>query len=66
MGFFDRCVLDNEMLRGYSFLRKYRNCTPEIAELMEQIKRIGQLGSVLDGSDAAEPTQNGAATDHSA
>ncbi|KAH8253018.1 hypothetical protein KR032_003203 [Drosophila birchii] len=53
------CVLDNEMLRGYTFLRKFRNCTPEIADLMEQIKRIGQLGSVLDNCATAE--QNGAA-----
>ncbi|KAH8290425.1 hypothetical protein KR054_002817 [Drosophila jambulina] len=56
------CVLDNEMLRGYTFLRKFRNCTPEIADLMEQIKRIGQLGAVLDSCAPAEPPeQNGAA-----
>ncbi|KAH8373016.1 hypothetical protein KR009_010268 [Drosophila setifemur] len=60
------CVLDNEMLRGYSYLRKFRNCTPEITELMQQIKRIGQLGAVLDGCVSAESTLNGAATDHSA
>ncbi|KAH8371286.1 hypothetical protein KR093_006792 [Drosophila rubida] len=42
------CVLDNEMLRGFSYLRKFRNCTPEIADLMEQIKRIGQLGSLFE------------------
>ncbi|KAH8373780.1 hypothetical protein KR200_008154 [Drosophila serrata] len=56
------CVLDNEMLRGYTFLRKFRNCTPEIADLMEQIKRIGQLGVVLDNCAPAEqPEHNGAA-----
>ncbi|KAH8301726.1 hypothetical protein KR059_010024 [Drosophila kikkawai] len=56
------CVLDNEMLRGYTFLRKFRNCTPEIADLMEQIKRIGQLGAVLDScAPAQQPEQNGAA-----
>lgn len=50
------------MLRGYSFLRKFRNCTPEIASLMEQIKRIGQLGGVLEGcASAGQPEQNGAA-----
>uniref|UniRef100_B4MQ57 GK21827 n=2 Tax=Drosophila willistoni TaxID=7260 RepID=B4MQ57_DROWI len=43
------CVLDNEMLRGYTYLRKYHNCTPEISRLMEDIKRIGQLNGVLDG-----------------
>ncbi|XP_060660494.1 LOW QUALITY PROTEIN: protein rigor mortis [Drosophila nasuta] len=50
------CVLDNEMLRGFSYLRKFRNCTPEIADLMEQIKRIGQLGSLFEDScmDRAE------------
>ncbi|KAH8260985.1 hypothetical protein KR044_001584 [Drosophila immigrans] len=50
------CVLDNEMLRGLSYLRKFRNCTPEIADLMEQIKRIGQLGSLFEDScmDRAE------------
>ncbi|EDW08234.1 protein rigor mortis [Drosophila mojavensis] len=42
------CVLDNEMLRGYLFLRKFRNRTAEIADLMEQIKRIGQLGPMFD------------------
>ncbi|EDW58868.1 gem-associated protein 5 [Drosophila virilis] len=42
------CVLDNEMLRGYLYLRKFRNCTPEISDLMEQIKRIGQLGPMFD------------------
>lgn len=36
------------MLRGYLYLRKFRNCTPEIADLMEQIKRIGQLGPMFD------------------
>ncbi|KAH8257917.1 hypothetical protein KR038_002991 [Drosophila bunnanda] len=56
------CVLDNEMLRGYTFLRKFRNCTPEIADLMEQIKRIGQLGAVLDNcAPSKQPEHNGAA-----
>lgn len=36
------------MLRGYLFLRKFRNRTAEIADLMEQIKRIGQLGPMFD------------------
>lgn len=36
------------MLRGLTYLRKFRNYTPEIADLMEQIKRIGQLGSLFD------------------
>ncbi|KAH8279309.1 hypothetical protein KR026_006088 [Drosophila bipectinata] len=58
------CVLDNEMLRGYLFLRKYRNRTAEIAELMGQIRRIGQLESVLDEPEAAVPAQNGEAADH--
>ncbi|XP_052840354.1 LOW QUALITY PROTEIN: protein rigor mortis [Drosophila gunungcola] len=58
------CVLDNEMLRGYSYLRKFRNCTPEIAELMDQIKRIGQLSGVLDGCAAIEPIQNGSTAEH--
>lgn len=38
------------MMRGYTYLRKIRNCTPQIADLMEQIKRIGQLGAQLDES----------------
>ncbi|XP_016930052.3 gem-associated protein 5 [Drosophila suzukii] len=58
------CVLDNEMLRGYSYLRKFRNCTPEIAELMDQIKRIGQLGGVLDGCAPLEPIHNGSTAEH--
>ncbi|XP_039479963.1 protein rigor mortis [Drosophila santomea] len=58
------CVLDNEMLRGYSYLRKFRNCTPEIAELMNQIKRIGQLGGVLDGCAPNEPIHNGSTAEH--
>ncbi|KAH8280474.1 hypothetical protein KR018_007934 [Drosophila ironensis] len=58
------CVLDNEMLRGYSYLGKYRNRTPEIAELMEQIRKIGNLDAVLDGSVAPEPTENGTAVDN--
>lgn len=36
------------MLRGFLFLRKFRNRTAEIADLMAQIKRIGQLGPMLD------------------
>ncbi|XP_017073187.1 protein rigor mortis [Drosophila eugracilis] len=58
------CVLDNEMLRGYSYLRKFRNCTPEIAELMDQIKRIGQLGGMLDGCALNEPIHNGSTAEH--
>ncbi|EDW02428.1 GH19896 [Drosophila grimshawi] len=55
------CVLDNEMLRGYTYLRKFRNCTPEIADLMEQIKRIGQLGPLFDDGcqETAEAAENG-------
>jgi len=52
------------MLRGYSYLRKYRNCTPEIADLMDQIKRIGQLGGVLDGCAPNEPIHNGSTAEH--
>ncbi|XP_022228177.2 protein rigor mortis [Drosophila obscura] len=58
------CVLDNEMMRGYTYLRKFHNCTPEIADLMAQIKRIGQLGEVLDGCAPGEPPAlNGEASD---
>lgn len=45
------------MMRGYTYLRKIRNCTPEIADLMEQIKRIGQLGAQLDDSCLREGPQ---------
>ncbi|KAL7735071.1 hypothetical protein ACLKA6_000840 [Drosophila palustris] len=54
------CVLDNEMLRGLTYLRKFRNCTPEIADLMEQIKRIGQLGSLFDDG-CLDRAENGSA-----
>ncbi|XP_017146579.1 protein rigor mortis [Drosophila miranda] len=59
------CVLDNEMMRGYMYLRKFHNCKPEIADLMAQIKRLGQLGEVLDGCAPGEPPAlNGEASDH--
>ncbi|BFG06122.1 protein rigor mortis [Drosophila madeirensis] len=59
------CVLDNEMMRGYTYLRKFHNCTPEIADLMAQIKRIGQLSDALDCCAPGEPPAlNGEASDH--
>ncbi|XP_068146826.1 LOW QUALITY PROTEIN: protein rigor mortis [Drosophila tropicalis] len=57
------CILDNEMLRGYTYLRKYHKCTPEISRLMEDIKRIGQLNGVLDGClFAGGPNSNASET----
>jgi len=47
------------MLRGLTYLRKFRNCTPEIADLMEQIKRIGQLGSLFDDDGCLDRAENG-------
>ncbi|XP_030379613.1 protein rigor mortis [Scaptodrosophila lebanonensis] len=51
------CVLDNEMMRGYSYLRKFRNCTEEVAKLMEEIKRIGQLDPLLNETDPGPEEQ---------